>query len=69
MADTGAYRLANNNVQQLVSLEAVFEAMPSLEFDETANFGAEAGHDQYTHSAGTDAEPIRKVDFDQTLGL
>ena len=37
MADTGAYRLANNNVQQLVSLEAVFEAMPSLEFDETAS--------------------------------
>ena len=36
--------LLEMNRQQLASLEAVFEAMPELEFDQTAYFGAEAGH-------------------------
>ena len=57
------------NGQQLAAPEAVFSAMPELEFDETANFGAEARHDQWTHHAGADAEPIPELEFDQTLGL
>ena len=32
--------------QELVAPEAVFEAIPEVEFDETANLRAEAGHDQ-----------------------
>ena len=29
-----------------------------LEFDQTANLRAEAGHDRLLHNAGVDAEPI-----------
>ena len=57
------------NRQQLAAPEWVFEAIPELEFDQTANFAAEADHDQWTHPAGADAEPILELEFDQTLGL
>ena len=57
------------NGQQLTAPEGVFEAIPELEFDQTANLAAEAGHDQWTHPAGADAEPVPDLEFDQTLGL
>ena len=47
----------------------VFEAIPELEFDQTANLAAEAGHDHWTHLACADAKPILKLEFDQTLRL
>ena len=55
--------------QQLTAPEGVFEAIPELEFDQTANFAAEAGHALWTHRAGADAEPVPDLEFDQTLGL
>ena len=57
------------NGQQLAAPEGVFEAIPELEFDQTANLAAEAGRDLRMHPAGTDAEPIPEQEFDQTLGL
>ena len=57
------------NGQQLAAPEWVFEAIPELEFDQTANLAAEAGHDQWTHLAGAAADPIPELEFDQTLGL
>ena len=56
-------------MQRLAAPEWVFEAIPQLEFDWTANLAAEAGYDQWTHPAGTDAEPIPELEFDQTLGF
>ena len=47
----------------------MFEAIPELEFDQTANLAAEAGRNPWAHPAGTDAEPIPELEFDQTLGL
>ena len=47
----------------------MFEAIPELEFNQTANLAAEAGHDQWTHPAGAAAEPIPELELDQTLGL
>ena len=38
-----------------------------LEFDQTENLRAEAGHDRLLHYAGVDAEPIPELEFDQTL--
>ena len=55
--------------QQLAAPEGVFEAIPELEFDQTANLAAEAGRDLWTHPAGADAEPIPELEFAQTLGL
>ena len=55
------------NGQQLIAPEAV-EAIPELEFDQTANLAAEAGHDRLVAEAGADAEPIPDLEFDQTLG-
>ena len=55
------------NGQQLTAPEAV-EAIPELEFDQTANLAAEAGHDRLVADAGADAEPIPDLEFDQTLG-
>ena len=55
------------NGQQLIAPEAV-EAIPELEFDQTANLAAEAGHDRLVADADTDAEPNLKLEFDQTLG-
>ena len=55
------------DAQQLIAPEAV-EAIPELEFDQTANLTAEARHDRLVAGAGADAEPILKLEFDQTLG-
>ena len=55
------------NVQQLMGPEAV-EAIPELEFDQTANQAAEAVHDRLVADAGANAEPIPELEFDQTLG-
>ncbi len=38
------------------------------EFDQMANWRAEAGHDRLGHDAGVDAEPIPELESDQTLG-
>ena len=54
--------------QELAAPVAVFEAIPELEFDQTANLTAEAGHERLLHNAGVDAEPIPELEFDQTLG-
>jgi len=54
--------------QELAAPEAVFESIPELEFDQTTNLTAEAGHDRLLHTAGVDAEPIPELEFDQTLG-
>ena len=54
--------------QRLAAPESVFEAIPELEFDLTANLRAEAGHNRLVHIAGVDAEPILELEFDQTLG-
>ena len=59
--------------QQLIAPEAV-EAIPELEFDQTANFEAQAGHDRLVADAcahahaHAHAEPIPELEFDQTLG-
>ena len=55
--------------EQLAAPEWVFEAIPELEIDQTANLVAEAGHDQWTHLADADAEPVPELEFDQTLCL
>ena len=57
------------NGQQLFAPEWVFEAIPELEFDQTLNLAAEAGHDLGTQTTGADAEPIPELEFVQTLGL
>ena len=56
--------------QELAAPEAVFEAIPEVEFDQTANLRAEAGHDRISqlHDEGVDAEPIPELEFDQTMG-
>ena len=56
------------NGQQPTAPEGMFEAIPELEFDQTANLAAEAGHYQWTHPAGADAESVLELQFDQTLG-
>ncbi len=57
------------NAQQLIAPEAV-EAIPELEFDQTANLTAEAGHERLVADVGADAdaEPIPELEIDQTLG-
>ena len=55
------------NAQQLIAPEAV-EANPEIEYDQTANLTAEAGHDPLVGDAGGDAELIPELEFDQTLG-
>lgn len=54
--------------QELAAPEAVFESIPELEFDQTANLTAEAGHDRLVADAHAAAEPIPELEFDQTLG-
>ena len=54
--------------QEPAAPEAEFEAIPELEFDQTANLRAEAGHDRLLHTAGVVAKPILELEFDQTLG-
>ncbi len=41
-----------------------------MEFDQTANLIAEAGHDRLEADAGAgaDAEPVPELEFAQTLG-
>ncbi len=53
---------------RLAAPEAVFEVIPEVELDQTANLRAEAGHDRLVHNAGVDAEPTLELEFDQTLG-
>ncbi len=57
------------NAQQLIAPEAV-EAIPEIEFDQTANLTAEAGHERLVADAGAhaDAEPVPELEFDQTVG-
>ncbi len=57
------------NAQQQIAPEAV-EAVPEMEFDQTANLIAEAGHDRLEADAGAgaDAEPVPELEFAQTLG-
>ncbi len=54
--------------QELDAPESIFEAIPKLECDQTANLRAEAGHDRWLHNASVDAEPIPELEFDQTMG-
>ncbi len=55
------------NAQQLIAPGAV-EAIPELEFDQTAKLTAEAGDYQWTSPVGADAVPISELEFDQTMG-
>ncbi len=55
------------NAQQLIAPEAV-EAIPELEFDQTANLTAEARDYRWTSPVDADAEPVPELEFDQTLG-
>jgi len=55
-------------VPQVDLPDAVSEAIPELEFDQTVNLRAEAGHDRLLYIAGVVAEPIPELEFDQTLG-
>jgi len=55
-------------VPQVDLPDAVSEAIPELEFDQTVNLRAEAGHDRLLHNEGVDAEPIPELEFNQTLG-
>ena len=55
------------NAQQLIAPEAV-EAIPELEFDQTANLTAESEHDRLVADRGADAEPVPELEFDQTVG-
>ena len=54
--------------QRLAASESVFEAIPELEFDQTAKLRAKAGHDRWLHDAGVDAEPIPELELEQKLG-
>ena len=47
----------------------MFEAIPALEFDQTANLAAEAGHVLWTQPAGVDTEAVSELEFDQALGV
>ncbi len=60
--------LEMESAQRLAAPEAVSDAIPELEFDQTASLRAEAGHDRLGHNAGVDAEPIPELEFDQTMG-
>jgi len=66
--DIAIARLEMNIGQELAAPEAVFEAIPELEFDQTPNQRVEVGHDRLGNDAGVDAEPIPELEFDQTLG-
>ncbi len=55
------------NAQQLIAPEAV-EAIPELEFDQTANPTAGARDYQWMSPVDADAEPIPELEFDHTVG-
>ena len=57
------------NGQRPTAPDGVFEAIPELEFDQTANLALKAGHDQWTHSTDVYAEPVPDLEVYQTLGL
>ena len=63
----GRSPLVEVNAQLLIAPEAV-EAIPELEFDQTANLAAEAGHDRLVADAGVHAEPVPELEFDRKLG-
>ena len=67
IAPAGSPPLEMEFAQRLAAPEALFEAMPEIEFDQTLNLRAEAGHDRLLQNAGVDAEPIPELEFDQTL--
>ena len=46
----------------------LLEVITELEFEQTANLRAKAGHDRSLHNASVDAEPIPELEFDHTLG-
>ena len=56
------------NGQQLAGPEGVFEAIPELESDQTANLDGESIHAPCMHAADLGAEPIPELEVDQTLG-
>ena len=60
--------LAMNGLQLLTS-EWVFEAIPELEFAQTAYLAVEADLVLWTRRAGADAKPIPELEFDQNLRL
>lgn len=60
-----AHHRVEANKRQLIAQEAE-EAIPKLEFDQTANQAAEAGHERLV--AGAAAETIPEPEFDRTLG-
>ncbi len=64
---TRALTTSEVNAQQLITPEAV-EAIPEIEFDQTANLTAEAEDYQRTSPVDADAEPIPELEFDQTSG-
>lgn len=55
------------NAQQRISPEAV-EAIPELEFDQTAILTADAEDYQWMSPMDADAELVPELEFDQTLG-
>ena len=52
----------------LAAPDTELEAIPDLEFDQTAGLDGEATYDPLMHAAGLGAEPILDLDFDQTSG-
>ncbi len=64
--------LVEVNAQQLIAPEAG-EAIPELEFDQTANLTVKVGHERLVAGAGAgagadaDAEPVPEIEFDQKL--
>lgn len=55
------------NGRQLAAPEEVFEAIPRLNFYQTANLAGEAGHDRWTHPVGADAESILDLEVERAL--
>lgn len=54
--------------QQMDAPEVVLAAMFKLEFDQVENMTAAAEHDLAVHGAGSSAEPMLELEFEQTLG-
>ena len=68
MAPARSPLLEMKNGQELAAPEAVFVAIPDLEFDQKANLTAAAMYHRMGHVAGVDAEPMPELEFDQRLG-
>ena len=54
-------------MEQLPASEGVFEAIPELEFDQTANLVEEASRVLHSHPAGADTNHDPELEFGQTL--